>query len=177
MDGGLGRGVLASGCERAFFWGVARGETAMFGIYHDNGIRFEYPADWELAVSADGPRTTIELHAPSGLAFAFVTLDDSRPEPEELVDEALEAMRDEYPDLDSQAVEESLDGRDAIGHDLEFFSLDMINSCSIRSYRTERHTVLLFGQCSAIDGEDSLAVFSAVRRSLEEVEDLADRSR
>ena len=51
----------------------------MTGIYEDHGIRFEYPGDWELEVTDDGPVTTVALQSPGGLAFALVTTDDSRP--------------------------------------------------------------------------------------------------
>ena len=38
----------------------------MFGIYEDHGIRFEYPEDWELEVTDDGPRTTVAVQSPGG---------------------------------------------------------------------------------------------------------------
>ena len=63
----------------------------MLGIYDDNGIRFEYPEAWEIDVSEDGPRTAVAVQSPDGPAFALVTVDDSRPEPGELADEALAA--------------------------------------------------------------------------------------
>ncbi len=73
----------------------------MLGIYDDHGIRFEYPADWEVEATEDGPRTAVTVQSPSGPAFALVTVDESRPEPGELADEALAALRDEYPKLDA----------------------------------------------------------------------------
>jgi hypothetical protein len=112
----------------------------MFGIYDDHGIRFEYPVDWELEVTGDGPRTTVAVQSPGGLAFALVTLDDTRPAPADLADEALAAMRDEYPHLDATPALETIDGHRAVGHDLEFISLDLVNSCAIRCYRTPRRT-------------------------------------
>jgi hypothetical protein len=142
----------------------------MFGIYQDHGIRFEYPPDWELEVADDGPRTTVSLHAPGGLAFAMVTLDDDRPPPAELADEALAAMREEYPGLDASPAIETIDGRRAIGHDVEFFSLDMLNACAIRCYRTRRHTVLVFGQWSELDTGEPEAKIRFVRGSLEETD-------
>src|SRR5207302_3445412 len=43
---------------------------------------------------------------------------------------------------------ETINGHRAVGHDVEFISLDMTNSCTIRCFRTPRRTVLLFGQWS-----------------------------
>jgi hypothetical protein len=142
----------------------------MTGIYDDRGVRFEYPADWELEVTDDGPRTTVAVQSPSGLAFALVTLDASGPAPSEVADEVLAAMRDEYPGLDASPARETIDGHDAVGHDLEFFSLDMTNSCAIRCYQTPRRTVLVFGQWSDLDDEGSAGQIQGVRRSLEETD-------
>lgn len=142
----------------------------MVGVYEEHGIRFQYPEDWEVEVSDDGPRTTVALHAPGGLAFALVTVDDSCPAPADLADEALEAMREEYPGLDVTPALETIDGHRALGHDLEFFSLDMVTACAIRSYRTPRHTVLVFGQWSELAEENPEETIRQVRSSLEETD-------
>ena len=142
----------------------------MFAIYDDHGIRFEYPADWELEVSDDGPRTTVSLESSEGLAFTLVTLDDSRPAPADLADEALAAMRDEYPGLDAAPALEMIDGHRAVGHDLEFISLDLVNCCAIRCYRTPRRTVLVFGQWSDLDDAEPESLLRAVYGSLEETD-------
>jgi hypothetical protein len=93
----------------------------MTGIFDDLGIRFEYPADWELeVVDSDGERATVLVQSGDGLAFAMITLDSDRPAPAELADEALGAMREEYPNLDARDAIEMLDGQSAVGHDLEF---------------------------------------------------------
>ena len=139
-------------------------------IYDDRGIRFEYPGDWELEVTDDGPLTTVAVQAPGGLAFALVTMDDSCPAPAEVADQALEALREEYPVLDATPALETIDGHRAIGHDIEFISLDMTNACTIRCFRTPRRTVLLFGQWSDIEDEDNPAVLAAVRHSFEETD-------
>ncbi len=142
----------------------------MWGVYNDHGIRFEYPPDWELDVTDDGPRTTVAMHSPGGTAFALVTLDEDCPAPADLADEALAAMRDEYPGLDASPALEEIDGHNAIGHDLDFLSLDIANSCAIRCFRTSKRTVLIFGQWSDLDGEEPEALLKAVRGSLEETD-------
>jgi hypothetical protein len=143
----------------------------MTEIYDDHGIRFEYPGDWEIEVTDDGPLTTVAVQAPSGLAFALVTVDDDRPAPAEVADQALEALREEYPVLDAAPALESINGHRAVGHDVEFISLDMTNSCTIRCFRTPRRTVLLFGQWSDLVGEECELTLGAVRRSFEETDD------
>src|SRR3954462_10933809 len=144
----------------------------MTGIYDDRGIRFEYPGDWDVEVTDDGPITTVAVQAPGGLAFALFTVDDSRPAPAEVADQALEALREESPALDAAPALETIDGHHAVGHDVEFISLDMTNACTIRCFRTKLRTVLLFGQWSDIVGEDTAGTLTAIRRSFCETEDV-----
>lgn len=142
----------------------------MIGIYDDNGIRFEYPNDWEVEVETEGGKTTVALHAPDGVAFSLVAIDESGPEPSEMAEQALDAMREEYPDLDAVPVEEMIDGHPAIGFDLEFLSLDATNSCSIRCFRTPRRTIFLMGQWSDLEGEAPETMIGDLRDSLEETD-------
>src|SRR4051812_31239941 len=127
----------------------------MTGTYDDHGIRFRYPADWSVEVTDEDSVTTVALHAPDGLAFGLVTVDDSRPAPITVAEQALEAMREEYPALDASPAEESIGGHRAVGHDVEFISLDMTNACAIRCFRTDRRTVLVFGQWSDLEADDA----------------------
>ncbi len=142
----------------------------MSAIFDDHGIRFEYPQDWELEVSNEGSMMTVTVQAPGGLAFAVVSLDETRPAPAELADEALEAMRGEYPDLDAAPALETIDGHRAIGHDIEFISLDLVNACAIRCFRTPRRTILILGQWSDLAGDDPADFLLDIRRSLEETD-------
>jgi hypothetical protein len=145
--------------------------AVMAGTYDDHGIRFQYPEDWEVEETEDGgPVMTIALNAPDGLAFALITLDDSRPAPAVVADQALEAMREEYPKLDAAPALETIGGHRAVGHDVEFISLDLTNACTIRCFRTGRRTVLIFGQWSDIEDEEITAVLAAVRHSFEETD-------
>ena len=138
--------------------------------YDDRGIRFEYPEGWEVDVTDDGPRTTVALQSPGGLAFAFVAVDDAEPAPSEMVDEAVEALREEYPTLEALPALETIDGHPAVGFDVEFVSLDLPNSCVIRSFRTPRRTVFLLGQWSEIEADEGEDALLAIRRSLSETD-------
>ena len=143
----------------------------MIGIFDDFGIRFEYPLDWDLEVGDDGEgRRTVGVQSPDGLAFAFVQIDEERPDPGALADEALSAMRAEYPTLDSIPAAEKIDGRDAVGHDVDFFSLDVPNVCAIRAFRSPNRTVLVFAQWSELLDEHAGDMFRVLCRSLEETD-------
>jgi hypothetical protein len=140
-------------------------------IFDDHGIRFEYPGDWELEPTDDGPRLTVTVQSPSGLAFALVTVDEDRPAPAELVDEALAALKDEYPTLHAVPALESIDGHKAVGHDVEFSSLDLNNAGAIRAFQTPRRTIFCLAQWSDdLEGEEAEHTLKALFRSLEETD-------
>ena len=140
-------------------------------VYEDHGVHFEYPSDWQVEVSEDGPVTTVEVQAPSGLAFAWVRTDESCPDPVDVADEVLEALRQEYPDLDAAPASERAQDRFATGYDIEFFSLDVINGATIRCFRTPLRTLLVFGQWSDLGEDDLPDLVRDLFRSIEEIED------
>ncbi|CAN5660978.1 hypothetical protein BH23PLA1_BH23PLA1_44500 [soil metagenome] len=139
-------------------------------IYDEQGIRFEYPEGWEVEVESDGTRTTISLQSMEGPAFAMIALDVDRPAPAEVADSALAALRQEYPGLEVVPALETIDGRPAIGHDVEFLSLDANNTCLIRCFRTDRRTVLIFGQWSDMEDGDPGREIQSLRSSLKETD-------
>jgi hypothetical protein len=145
--------------------------TVSTRIYEDHGVRFEYPSDWEVEVTDDGSEATVAVQEPSGLAFVLVTTDESCPDPADVSKAALEAMSEEYPDLDAVPVLETIGEHCVTGHDVEFFALDIANAASIRCFSTPRRTVLFFGQWTEL-GDNNLAdVVRYMFSSLEETED------
>jgi hypothetical protein len=142
--------------------------------YEDHGVRFEYPSAWVVEVTEDGPETTIDVQHPEGLAFALVRAYLTRPDPAALADEALAAMREEYPDLEAVPVIETLREHVATGYDVDFFSLDIANGARIRCFRSPGRTVLIFGQWSDLGGEDLADHVRGVFQSIEEVEDFEE---
>lgn len=146
----------------------------MTAIYDDE-IRFEYPDGWEVETTVDGSRTTISLQPPESSAFAFIALDSEGGEPRELIDEAIDAMRDQYPEIEMDPATETIAGRRAIGYDIEFFYLDVINTCEIRCFATLRHVVLVFGQWSELDRREIADGLETILGTIEEI-DLADET-
>ena len=148
-------------------WGIEMAAT----LFEDRGVRFQYPEGWDVEVTDEGAITTVALHAPEGLAFALVSIDPDRPMPSEVADKALEAMREEYASLEATPAVENVDGRAAVGHDAEFISLDMTNTCTIRCFETDRRTVLIFAQASDLADDDAGQILASLRDSFEETDD------
>jgi hypothetical protein len=149
----------------------AKEDPVITRIYEGHGVRFEYPSDWDLEESDEGEASTVEVQAPGGLAFALVRSDESGPDPATVADEVLEAMREEYPELDVTPAMETIAGHHATGYDIEFFSLDFTNGAAIRCFRTPVRTVLAFGQWSDIGAADLPDLIRQLFRSVDETED------
>ena len=139
--------------------------------YEGHGVRFEYPSEWKLEVTDQGPLTTIDLEHPDGVAFLLVSTDVSCPDPGDVADSALEAMREDYPDLESDPVEEVRGDGFASGHDVEFFSLDLSNIARIRCFRTLNRTILVFGQWTDLVDAEVSDLADGILRSIKETED------
>ncbi len=139
--------------------------------FEEHGLRFAYPASWELEVTDHGPVVTVAVQDPGGLGFALITTDESRPDPADVADAALEAMREEYPDLDAAPAMETINEHCATGHNVEFFAMDMTNAATIRCFRTPKRTVLAFGQWSDAGEPELPDLIRGVVNSIEDTEE------
>lgn len=138
----------------------------MTAYYDKLGIQFQYPESWALdEVEALEGEQSVSVYSPSG-AFWSVMVHPPTQAPEELVDAALRTMKQEYSDLDAEAVEEAIGELEWIGCDINFYCLDLTNTAVVRSARTERSTVLIFWQATDRELEEVVAVFQAMTRSL-----------
>jgi hypothetical protein len=133
--------------------------------YQADGVSFDYPDDWRLdrEESADG--WTLQLQSP-GTAFLTLTCDQSGATTEEIAAAALDALKAEYPTLEVQSQVDSLAGQMAIGHDIQFFSLDLTNTCWTRSIYSPEGVLLLLCQCNDLELEQFEPVLRGICASL-----------
>jgi hypothetical protein len=120
--------------------------------FSEDGLSFSYPDDWQIVREPSDDGWTVTLQSP-GTAFAVVRLDRDMPTTEEVAMAALEALKEDYPDLEAESVIDMLAGEMAIGHDFQFFSLDLATTCWTRSFYGPAGTVLVLCQVSDIDPE------------------------
>ncbi len=100
----------------------------MLAIYEEDGIRFRYPSTWTLEREESETGWTVLLQSP-GTAFVTVTLDSEMPVIEQVVEETLATLKADYPALEAETAVGTLAGQMAIGHDIQFFALDLTNTC------------------------------------------------
>ncbi len=133
--------------------------------YEGNGIRFRYPTSWELVEQEDGESTSITVASPE-TSFWSVSLFRDGPSPQQVVASAVEAFREEYDEVDVYACEEKMGDRPGAARDVDFVCFELINSAFLRSFQTDRFTVLVLYQ--GFDGElaDTRPLLEAISASL-----------
>ncbi len=133
--------------------------------YEADGVSFDYPDDWKLdrEESADG--WTVQLQS-AGTAFLTLTCDCSGATTDEIANAALDALKAEYPTLEVQAQVDSLAGQMAVGHDIQFFSLDLTNTCWTRSIYSSEGVLLLLCQCNDLELEQYEPILRGICASL-----------
>ena len=138
----------------------------MLGQFNKFGIRFAYPEDWAIVDEEDSqwPRRVSVQSPNSGYWELQVYPPDFRPA--DLSDQTLEAFREEYDDLDSERVHEEIMDHPTMGYDLDFFCMDLLVTCQVRSFTLGGQTLLLICQAESREFETRREVFEAITRSL-----------
>jgi hypothetical protein len=142
----------------------------MNNIYQNAAFEFLYPDNWRLDESRTEDGLTISLQSPYSM-FVFVNcyekpLDEKPLDAQDVADQALETMVQEYTELDSEPVSETIGDIPAVGHDVNFFSLDLTNTCWIRAFSAGDHTVLIFAQTNDLDLDQGEMAFRGICASL-----------
>jgi hypothetical protein len=115
------------------------------------GISFQYPDNWTLDDSdAKLGRRSVTVYSPGG-AFWSVAVSSGTADPKKLADAVVEAMRKEYPDIETEEAEETLAGHDLIGYDLAFYCLDLTNTAGVRCLAFANSSYTIY--CQAEDRE------------------------
>lgn len=142
----------------------------MVARFDRSGVRFSYPTNWALDVEDNGDGWTATVQSEQ-TAFVLVALRPDADSPSELANEALEVFQAEYKELDAEPVVESLAGRPAVGHDIDFLTLDTATSCRTRCIDTPSGSLLVMTQVGEYDRERNEPVLAAVLASLAVEED------
>ena len=138
----------------------------MVARFEEAGVRFKYPENWRLEREENESGWTVSVHSPE-TAFLMLCLREDMPRTDEMAETALEALREEYPDLEAEDCVDSLAGQPAIGHDIRFFSFDLTNTCWTRSFYSTQGTVLLLCQFNDLETDRNEPVLRAICASLE----------
>ncbi len=134
--------------------------------YDRSGIQFIYPENWQVTDDTEDviPRTIV-LESPTS-AFWSIDIHPFSVGTDELLETFVQAMNEEYPDIESQLVKETIEGREAVGYDLTFYCLDFVVATKVRAFQEGHATYLLTYQGEDRDFEKLEIVFQAITHSL-----------
>lgn len=132
-----------------------------------DGVTFDYPANWtaEFAQDDESGGWSVTVESP-GTAFLLVSLRPDAETPADLADQTLAALREEYEELDVQNTLQTLAGLPAIGHDIDFLTLDTPINCRTQCIDTPAGPLLVLAQASEFDRETHAPALDAVCASL-----------
>jgi hypothetical protein len=137
----------------------------MATLYEDDILQFQYPENWMIERQETDEGWTISVQSP-GTAFFLISYYMERPEVNEVLKTALQALQQDYPELETEPFSEKWQQHATRGYDITFFSLDTVNQCQLRALRTSKATILLLSQSSSFDNSTHLAVLDAIRVSM-----------
>lgn len=136
-------------------------------VFHKEGIQFHYPENWKLSPEETEDGWSATVQTADGGAFFLLSVHQSRPDVQTVLDTTLAALREDYPDLETTPAQEKIAGHKTQGVDAEFLSLDFVTSCWLRCWQTPEQTLLVMCQASDLDAEHAEPVLRAMRASVE----------
>jgi hypothetical protein len=138
----------------------------MDATYEGHGIRFRYPETWLLSEQEDVRLTSITVDSPETSSWS-VSLFSDAPSPEEVVDSAVEAFREEYAEVDVYPAQASMAEHATFARDLDFVCFELISSAYLRAFRAGRITVLVHYQGYDVELETTRPLLEGISASLE----------
>ncbi|MHC4405963.1 MAG: hypothetical protein ACYTG0_40500, partial [Planctomycetota bacterium] len=101
-----------------------------------------------------------------GGAFWSVSVHEPSADPATLAKAAVDAIQEEYSHSEVDVAQDAIEGREMIGYDVSFYYLDLISTASIRCWRADRATYVVFSQAEDRELDQIRNVFHAMTTSL-----------
>ncbi len=137
----------------------------MAKTYEHGAVRFDYPENWTLEEESDGGQQMATVYSPGG-GFWSLSIARREVDPQSLVETAVQVLREEYDEVDAEAVDVVIGEQPTIGYDVNFYCLDLTNTTLIRSFRSAAATCLVIAQAEDREFDKIAPVFDAMLHSL-----------
>lgn len=137
----------------------------MPGVYDKFGVKFLYPDNWQIVEEEvdDWPKS-VTVQSPDGAFFSLYIYEGS-VNLRDLVREAVEAMKQEYEDIETEEILQPTDGSD-YGYNLDFYCLDLVISAQIRGALVPSKALVWQCQAETREFDKCELVFRAITTSL-----------
>lgn len=137
----------------------------MDSVFEGHGIRFEYPDDWILHEQSSPDEITLTVNSPD-TSFWSLTLLFDRPDPQRVIDSALDAFREEYTEIDVYPGDARLNDLPTIACELDFVCHDLIGSAFLRAVAAPDFTLLVLYQGADLELDTLQTVLEKISGSL-----------
>ena len=124
---------------------ISRGKEDLLSDYENHGVRFRYPADWELSEQSSEEETSISVQSDGTSCWTIVLL-SSRPDPDDVLESVVAAFEQDYEDVEVLSHVGSVCGLPTLGRDLDFVCYDLLNCAILRAFQTSEKTVFVLYQ-------------------------------
>jgi len=139
----------------------------MTATYQQNKLQFQYPENWTLTDAPDEPLPrAISLESPGGHIFWSVHLHPVGTDPDEILDEAFDTLRESYADLELSTETPEFEELGGKAFGALFFCLDFLIRVKLQVYQTSEYTMMLWYQCEDRDFDNQEMVFRAISTTL-----------
>jgi TPP-dependent trihydroxycyclohexane-1,2-dione (THcHDO) dehydratase len=139
----------------------------MPATFEDFGFRFLYPDNWVLQSRESDPQCdTVTLDLPGGGFFSVSHYYNVTKTPEELLSEIAEAMRVEYYDIETDAIQ--ISDEDDFFIESRFYYLDLLVISRITALEAGPDLIVVQSQAESREFDRNEPVFAAVIQSLRE---------
>lgn len=134
-------------------------------------LRFEHPTEWTVETQEicdeTGQREGVmaTVYTPVAGFWSVTRWDDPTPA-EELVDSALAALQEEYPESETESIQIQLCGYPVIGHRVQFWCMDLTNTAEMLCLSQPGMHDLIYWQLEDRDCKPYEEIFSRMTESL-----------
>lgn len=158
--------VSLEGCPFANPRSASNAASAVIATYSRSGVFLAYPKNWTLEEDSDeDAKINLTLLSPN-TAFWTLIVYAERLDLEHAVSQVVEALRAEYPELETHASAEEIVGETLSGQDATFFCLDLTNTVRVRARHAGETTQVILCQSEDRELEEVDLVFQAITQSL-----------
>lgn len=138
----------------------------MFATFDRSGVSFAYPENWLLEEeSDDDAKLNLTLSSPN-TAFWTLFVYEEAIDLDHVLNQAVEALRGEYPDLETSSAAEKIAECELNGIDVNFICLDLTSTTRLRACHHRGSTYLILRQAEDRELDQVEPVFNAIMQSL-----------
>ncbi|MEO0529898.1 MAG: hypothetical protein AAF266_04890 [Planctomycetota bacterium] len=138
----------------------------MFATYDQHGVSLAYPENWTLEEETDAEaRVTLTIASPNTAFWTLVVYAETL-DLEHAVEQAIDALKGEYPEIETAPAKEKIGDTELTGQDTNFFLLELTNTARVRACHRGGSTYLILCQSEDRELERVSDVFQAITQSL-----------